>query len=482
MMNRRQFIAFGSGSLVFAPNLSAKTRGAFDVELPEQADVLVIGGGGAGLAAALSAAQAGASVVLAEAEKELGGNTLRSAGYMNAVAYRRDQNDSTAEHEAQTLWAGEYRNRPDLVRVLCREAAETTAWLARAGVRFLPGLQQPYGAISCRAVRPVAGSGRGYVEPLVASALQAGVKIFSGWRAIGVQRIDADGLRARVSFQNAQGQRRTILVHKAIVAATGGFSGNQKLCALYEPRLAELQTVGAAALQGDFTEVLFRLGAETFGMDYIGLGPCSFSRSSYILGACGIEHLIFVNKLGERFYPEDGLADMLAEAVLQSPDRVMFALFDDKSRPLLLEDELRALREAEHSGDVIVSEELDALADLSGIPARTLEQTVARFNQAVRTGNDPLGRKAESMRHTLDKPPFRLVRLKMGIQLTLGGLQIDSRARLRNRLGAVIPGFFAAGEAVGGFHGINRLEGNALSAAFTFGRIAGREAAAATPP
>lgn len=482
MMNRRQFIAFGSGSLVFAQTLSAKAEDAFKGELPEQADVLVIGSGGAGLAAALSAAQGGARVVLVEAEKELGGNTLRSAGYMNVVADGHAENDSPAQHEAQTLWAGELRNRPDLVKVLCREAAETTAWLARAGVRFLPGRQQPYGAISCRAVRPTVGSGRGYVEPLTAAAQEAGVKIFSGWRAIGVHRIDAGGLRARVIFQNVQGRRRDILVRKAVVAATGGFSGNQHLCALYEPRLAELQTAGSASLQGDFTEALFRMGAETLGMDYIGLGPCSLSRGSYILGACGIEHLIFVNKLGERFYPEDGLADMLAEAVLQSPDRVMFALFDDKSRTFLLEDELHAQREAERCGDVIFSETLDALAYLAGIPARTLEQTVEHFNQAVRSGNDPFGRKAATMQHTIDKPPFRLVRLTMGIQLTLGGLQIDDRARLRDRLGAVIPGFFAAGEAVGGFHGINRLEGNALSAAFTFGRIAGLEAAAAAPP
>lgn len=482
MMNRRQFIAFGSGSLVFASSRSAKAQPVFEGELPEEADVLVVGGGGAGLAAALSAAQAGAQVVLAEAEKSLGGNTLLSAGFMNAADARSGQHDSPAEHEAQTLWAGELRNRPELVKVLCREAGATAEWLSRAGVRFLPKRQQPYGGIFRRAVRPAEGSGRGYVEPLTAAALEAGAQIFTGWRAVGVERIDKGGLRARASFQNDSGQQCSVLVRKAVVAATGGFSGNQRLCALYEPRLAELSSAGAACLQGDFTEALFRMGAETFGMDYIGLGPCSLSRGSVIHGACGIEHLIFVNKLGERFYPEDGLADLLAEAVLQSPDRVMFALFDDKSRPFLLEDELLALREAERCGDVLISDTLDELANLAGIPARTLEQTVHFFNQSVRTGSDPLGRNPETMRHTLDKPPFRLVRLKMGIQLTLGGLQIDARARLCDRSGAVIPGFFAAGEAAGGFHGTNRLEGNALSAAFTFGRIAGLEAAAAAPP
>lgn len=478
MLNRRQFIAFGTAAAAASGTYAADD--AVCDTAADVVDVLVVGAGAAGLAAARSAHECGASVLVLEAAAEPGGNTNRSAGFMNAVAAGAE-NDSASRHAAETLWSGEQRGQLELISTLTSNAGETARWLAEAGVRFQKELSQPYGGISCRAVRPTCGSGRGYIEALLANLRRAGVSILTSTRAVGIERLHREGLCCRVLVEDDAGRTRTITVRRGLVAANGGFSADKRLCALYEPRLAELAHMGAPELTGRFTQALFSVGAETTGMDYIGLGPASLTTGRFVGGACSVGRVIFVNKKGERFYPEDGLCDLLAEAVLQSPGQVMFSIFDEDAFEALLEDERRTLDEAQRAGDAITAPTLSELANLAGLPANAVELAVRTFNQAVEENRDPIGRSSKTLRHKVARAPFHLVRLKMAVQLTQGGLWIDERARMLDRNGNVIPGFFAAGEAAGGIHGTNRLEGNALAAAFTFGRIAGREAARTTP-
>lgn len=488
MVHRRTLLAaLGTAALkhaatpAFACALDAEDTEGIDLfdgaapDTPFEADVLVVGAGGAGLAAAISAREAGADVLVLEAAARPGGNTALSAGFMNAAADPGEVEDFVRD----TLWSGESRSNPTLVRTLAEGAQKTLEWLADAGVEFLPKALQPYGAVAPRSRRTAVGNGSGYVEPLYRRARALGVRFALETRAVRVlPRTARDGARALVVVESRTGDRRDVLVRRALVAATGGYSGNTRICALYEPRLADLKPTGCARLDGHFMEALRTIGAETVGFDFIGLGTASMVTGRYVPGTSGIDRLIFVDKRGERFYPEDGLCDLFAEAVLQRPGRAVFALFDAVAVRAMRPAERVGIERALEEGDAFRAATLSDLGNAAGLPVEALERTVRRFNRAVDEKKDPFGRHPRLLEHRIAKPPFHLVRLTIGVQLTLGGLRIDKRARVLDRDGHPMGGFYAAGETTGGVHGTNRLEGNALAAAFVFGRIAGREAAA----
>ena len=112
-----------------------------------------------------------------------------------------------------------------------------------------------------------------------------------------------------------------------------------------------------------------------------------------------------------------------------------------------------------------------------GVPADVLKQTIAEYNKTVDTKKDPLGRAPRMLAHKIEKAPFYAGPIGMARHHTMGGVKIDVKARVLDRHGKVIPGLYAAGEVTGGIHGTNRVGGNALGDAFTYGRIAGESAA-----
>ena len=190
-----------------------------------------------------------------------------------------------------------------------------------------------------------------------------------------------------------------------------------------------------------------------------------------------VESVIFVNKNGDRFVAEDKRRDVIADAILGSPTKVVFGIRDADGYTAMNKGATKAFNGAFEIGDAFKAETLDELAAKLQIPAENLKKAVETYNKAVDEKKDPLGRDPKMLIHKIEKGPFYAGRLTMAVHHTMGGVRIDTLARALDKDGKPVPGLYAAGEVTGGIHGANRLGGNAIADVFTFGRQAGASAA-----
>ena len=480
--SRRNFLsataAIGTASLLPISPTFAQAPQKWD----QAFDVIVIGSGGAGLAAAVTAAQDHAKTVVLEKMGIIGGNTLITGGAFNAVdpveQQKKGIEDSPAKHAAQTLKAGDYRGDPELVKTLAENAPKTLQWLKDQGVQFAPGIYQVYGGLYPRAHNTVKPFGQGFLEPLIAKCEQYKVPILLEHKVIKLYREkELAGRVVGVQIQDANGKTSNYQAKKGVVIAAGGFAANPRMRALFDPRLFDLQTTNQPGATGDLIPLAEDVGAQTVGMDFIQLLPGGKSNGQFIGAISPVENVIFVNKEGNRFLAEDSRRDVVADAVLAAPDKVVFPILDVNGYNGMKAGARKAFDGAFSRGDAFKGDTLEDLAIKIGVPAENLKKAVAEYNQAVDTKKDPFGRAPTVLINKIEKSPFYAGRLSMAVHHTMGGIKINAKAQVIDRYGKVIPGLFAAGEVTGGIHGTNRVGGNAIADIFTFGQIAGRNAA-----
>ena len=211
-------------------------------------------------------------------------------------------------------------------------------------------------------------------------------------------------------------------------------------------------------------------------MDFFQLLPGSAEDGRFIGAASPVEHMIFVNRAGERFIAEDSPSSKLSAAVLAQPGGIAFPILDANGYSAMRTLSRAMFDRALMRGDAFEANSIPELASLLQIPAEALVATVDAYNEAVETGHDPVGRRAAVLMHRIARHPFYGAKVTMCVNCTLGGIAITPRAEVLDRHGRVIPRLYAAGEVTGGVHGANYMGGNALSDVFTFGRIAGENA------
>lgn len=430
-------------------------------------DVVIVGAGGAGLAAAVAAKEAGAARVLVlEKTIAAGGHTLLSAGSIS-VPVESSSRDPVAEMAQEMIRAGGDRR---LAEVLARESASLAGWLADMGVRWEPRLFQAVGAVSRRNLSP--GAMRGGFECVQAlaaraKALGAEVHFMEPAKHLYVK----DGKIRGVLTESSDGSRR-LYEARAVILATGGFGANVALRRLYRPELDGDYTTTADPLgrlgdgaTGDGVLMAQRVGARLVDMDAVQLIPYNGGR---VLDYAGAE--IWLNAEGRRFVNEEAPFSRIEAALQEQTDAMMWALTDAKSQ----KGANIVIKLA--SGAVQTADSIEALARGMHLSTHVLQQTLARYNRMVRAGKDAdFGRKI--LTQTIDTPPFYYGVERLCIHMTLGGVAVDSDMHVLDRNGRVMDGLYAAGEVTGGVHGRRRISGNALTEAFAFGRLAGRNAA-----
>lgn len=473
-MKRRSFIAgaiaFSSGLLTGCQRNSARVF-----------DVIVIGGGGAGLSAAVSAAEQNASVLLLEKMPSVGGNTALSTGFYSAVnsslSARFGIKDNLAEYVEQMLRSGGRKNDPALVWQLAQNALPTLQWIESYGLKLQDALMSSQGSGGFRDHRPVRSNGRSYVDTLLAAAMKHGVDVRTNHPVTKVLRSSPTGYVDTVEVQLPD---RAVNFHakKGIVIASGGFGANLELVAHYAPRLAGLNSHNSKGNTGEMMFAAQNVGAQLKDMDSIQCLPGSPpGRKHRVRLHTDQAWFILLNQQGSRFIREDALRSDLQEAILSLPDRLAYTLVDDigmRAQDILIQKETVLGVE---TGDAWRTESLSEMARCFGVDPQTLIQTVAEYNQAVQTGHDPLGRLPMYMRHPIVKPPFWGCYAGLSVHTTMGGIVIDCQARCLDGNNRPIEHLFAAGETTAGVHGRNRLGGHGLPDALVFGRIAGRNAA-----
>lgn len=441
----------------------------------EQTDIVVIGGGGAGLSAAVTAAENGAKVVLLEKMPMLGGNTLRAQTGFNAAGtkYQADAGitDSADTHYQDTMKGGKDKNDPDLVKTLTENANDSLEWLNGLGAS-LTKMQLLGGATNARTHAPTEG---GYAGPVMINVMEKaarekGVQILLDTRATEIL-VDKDGKVTGVKATDKDGKEIEVN-SKAVVVATGGFGANNEMVAKYNPKLAGFDTTNHKGATGDGIVMAEAVGAALRDMEYIQIHPTVVPGKGVLIaeGMRG-QGAILVNSKGERFVQELKTRDLVSEATLEQEGKYAFVLFDQAIR-----DTAQLVEAPEQQSSLVSGDTLEELAEKIGVPAEALVETVTKYNTYVEAGEDPEFSRVK-MPAKIEVGPFWAVKVTPAIHHTMAGVAINSKAQVLDADGNAIPGLYAAGEVTGGVHGANRLGGNALCDIIVFGRIAGKESA-----
>lgn len=488
-MTRRSFFAKAAAASTagFAATISLPASAIEVAAVPakwdQTFDIVVIGSGGAGFTSAVAAAEAGAKVCILEKNSFVGGNTIVSGGAYNAVVPEDCKKAGITDSEElffeNTMQAGGYRGSKELVKVLTQNADEAVAWLKQHGVEFMGYVYQVYGGLHPRTRNPKLQGGQSYIKALGAYVDKLGIKLLTS--ATVENLIREEPLAGRVLGVQVKIGKETqyIRARKAVIAATGGFAANAKMCGLHDPRLEHLGTSNLPSATGEVLKYMINLGAETVGMDYI---QCVINRPSdmkkYYPMSIFVDYFIFVNWEGKRFIPEDAPRDQLCDAFLKQTKEQAFSIMDAKGFEVHCTQGRVGdlLQSGVDAGEIVKADTIEALADKMGVPRDAVKQSVDAYNASVDSKKDALGRDASMLTRKIEAAPFYATRFAMARHHTMGGVLINARAQVIDRDGEVIPGLYAAGEVTGGVHGNNRVGGNGIADAFTFGLIAGRNA------
>ena len=463
-------------------------------------DVLVIGAGGAGMAAAVTANQAGKNVIVVEKTGAMGGNTILSGGAMNAVddgsEVAAEHEDSVALHIQQTYEGGDEQGDLELVTILCEQAWDGVEWLKDLGMEFTGVVFTVTGGLWPRAQQPADPEGTGFFKTYQ-NYLDNNEGITMLYNTTANELLmDENGAVTGVKCTGATGNTVTVTATNGVVLATGGFARNveMRVAANEETKLwptldESIPSTNASGITGDGIVMAEAVGANLIQMGNIQLLPLGDPETGSLSGNIehSVESRIFVNEQGERFVNEGGRRDEMTLALFEQTNTTMFIIMDSDTYPT--GDELNNFGETINdlvaAGRAYKADTLEELAEQIGVPADALVATVEEYNRYCKGGDlegqtDSFGRTlfsdVEGVNDGINDGPFYAAERVPTVHHTMGGVQIDTECHVINTDGEIIPGLFAAGEVTGGIHGTNRLGGNALTDTVVFGRIAGTSA------
>ena len=449
-------------------------------------DVVIIGSGFAGLAAAIEARDAGAQVIVIEKAETVGGNSIIASGALNCVDPGRQKpqgiEDSIDLHIQQTLAGGDFMGDREKVTTMVQHGLESLQWLEKLGVEFEPKVYTVVGALWPRSHDPAnKGRGAAIIKVLKAQADQRKIPFVQPCALTGIVRqkpITGEVLGVEAEFR---GKKIYIQAQKAVVMATGGYSADVPMRSKYNPRLdKEVPTTNVKTATGESIVYSQDIGADIIGMDYIQLLiACNFYTKQYgSLTNLGIDSAIFVNTEGKRFVAEDSRRDVMADAVLKQPQKVLLWVADERAQKRFNETLTEKILK---DGLAFRADTLEELAKILNAkfntPPDVFLATVRDYNETVKSGKDPLGKKQTNLK-AVEQGPFYASPTQAGVHHTMGGLRTQgTTGQVLDRYGKIIPRLYAAGEVTGGVHGSNRLGGNATTDCIVFGRLTGINAA-----
>ena len=502
---------------------NTSTTKAKDIE--ETVDVVVVGAGGAGMTAAITATDAGKKVIVVESQPIAGGNSVRSTGGMNAAktpyqdknefkeaagvektlataaekfadnatitalaatvksqwdAYQANPQgyfDSVELMELDTMIGGKGKNNPELVKALAENSADAIEWLASIGAD-VKNVGAFGGASVKRIHRPVNADGKvtavgAYIVPILEKNLQdrnvqflfdttANEIIMKDGKAVGIKATGKDGNKVTINA-------------KSVVIATGGFGANSEMVEKYKADLKGFATTNADGAQGQGIDMATAVGAATVDMDQIQIHPTVHieedGNAHLITEGLRGDGAILVNAEGKRFYDEVSTRDKVSAAIIAQPEKSAWLVVDQS-----MVDKSAVIAGYIKSGYTVTGATYEELAKAMGVDEATFVSTMNTWNQAVEAKSDAEFNRT-SFANPLTAAPYYAIKITPAVHHTMGGIAINPKAEVLNEKGEAISGLFAAGEVTGGVHGANRLGGNAVADFTVFGRIAGQSAA-----
>ena len=459
-------------------------------ELPKTSnyDVVVIGAGGAGFSAAITAKNAGANVVLLEKMPAVGGNSLISGAEMNVaknwVQPKLGINDDSPELHAQdTFKGGDGKGDMKVINVMTHEALDAAKWCRDyLGVRFEDDNLFFFGGHSRkRALIPVGHTGTEFIAKFQAKADELGIPVITNMKAEELIK-NKDGRVVGVKA-TMDGSEYTFNAKGGVVLATGGFGANPEMVKKYNPKIDErFKTTDAPGSTGEALYMAERAGAELVNMGYIQTYPiCDpLSGAIELIADARFDGAIMLNQEGKRFVEELQRRDVLSEAILNQTGQYCWVLWNDNIGKIsnTVKAHANEYEAFTKQGIMTTCDDLKCIADFTKIPFDQLQKTVKRVSDMAGKGND------KDFNHRsglvdMQQGKYYVIKAVPSTHHTMGGVRINEKAEALTAEGKVIPGLWAAGEVTGVTHGTNRLGGNAYTDIIVFGRIAGEAAAKA---
>ena len=495
----------------------------------DTADVIVIGAGGAGLAAAAGAAQKGASVIVLEANGIVGGATIRSGGHLlvfdDAINASMDRNDealqaylaydpadfgewadilTTLQGQIKAYLESEQTGRFDSVEMALIDhyikgsgkdldgneatndyalltaafygASDINAWLVDAGMGIQDKMYNAHGGT------PVGGSAA-LISTLQTMAESSGARVVLNMRA--TELIVEDGKVTGVIAQDAQGNPHTYHAGGGVVMATGGFQSNAVMAVEYQKIGAGLGANNAstspATNVGDGITMTRSLDAKLRDMGFMVTVMEGYHEGSSLseFGKINAQSQLTVNANAKRFGDDTKNAGMgtAGSAYINQPDGLVYFIGDAK-----MVNGLNAAQEGftdtmQARGDwFVVRDTIEEAAEAMGLDVETLKATIETFNSYVDAGEDKdFGR--TKFNGKVESGPFCIAKGEAHYHLTFGGLVINANAQVLNSKDEVIPGLYAAGDVLSGLEGDAHQSGDCITTMLYFGKVAGENAA-----
>lgn len=444
-------------------------------ELKSKYDVVIVGAGGAGMSAALSAKQKGLHPVILEKMPVAGGNTLKASSGMNAsetkVQKKAGIKDTNQKFYEETLKGGHGTNNKAMLRFFVNHSASAIDWLDGMGIK-LNNLTISGGMSLKRTHRPADGSAVGgyLVSGLLRNVKKQNIPVFvnSDVTKVNMQNGKVTGVKVKIN----QDKTKTIS-SKAVVVTTGGFGASKQLIKKYRPDLANYVTTNQKGSTGDGLKLVTDAGGYTVDMNKIQIHPTVHQNPPYLIGeATRGEGGILVNQSGKRFVNELKTRDMVSAAINKQAGKFAYVVFDSgvKAR-------VGSIKQYQKLGFVKSADSWQALAKKINVPSSQLATTVKNWNQNVKNKKDTDFGRTTGMDHQLNGKKYYAIKIAPGIHYTMGGVKINPQTEVLKKSGQTIPGLFAAGEVTGGLHGSNRIGGNSVAEIVIFGRQAGVQVA-----
>lgn len=474
--------------------------GSFEVPASwdESYDVVVVGGGFAGMAAAYSAATNGASTVLVEKLSTTGGNSAINGGqyasYTSSVAPTLQEKfklepDTAEKHIADTMKGGDMMSNIELVEDMVYASPFYFDLLLENGLKIRDTLARPGGHYGYRTyvTENQVGSDITNLQRTMLDGTSAVVELNTKMVEIYRTR-DAENKVVGIRVATEEGYK-TIEAKKGVILATGGFSSNVEMRETQVPYLtAEIPTTNnVAASTGEGIYLAQSIGANTTQMSNIQRYPFADPNTG-VLDKYAVWPftgpsfgIVYVDYTGNRYVSEGERRDVCANAAANSGFISTYSIFTEK---LVSFTTAKEIAEGVAAGRVLMGETLAELADkinayeikgqTPSVTAENLTATIERHNGFIDSGVDEeFGKVMSNTMVKMEEGPYYAIPQYPSVHHTMGGLVIDKYTQVKDIYGQIIPGLYAAGEVTGGVHGTNRLGSNADADACGIGFISG---------
>ncbi len=464
---------FGRQKIPYLP----EDLGQYDNAVPaftEKTDVVIVGGGGAGMVAAIELQKAGKNVILLEKMPILGGSSLLATGGMNVVGSDLQEKNGVADNVdtfvKDSLHIGKGANDKDLIRILGENSKDAYQWFKDLGGHLELQKGRTGGTTYPRQLfTPSGGIGRYMVDIIEPALVKSGADVRVNSKVVKLLQ-DPKG---NITGVLVKGKHNGVyaIEAKTVILATGSYANNGDLIAQKLPQFKGIITTAQPGSHGDGLQLASKVGAQVNHLERVQIHPNAAAGTTIMITqAIRNNGGILVNRSGKRFVDDQAPRNKLGPEILKQEGGSAFLIYNDQvvqKRKKVHEGYVRL-------GFVKTASDAKEMAQKLGLPEKDFVQTIETYGKYADAQKDPdFGRKElmSDMRGTL-----YAIEVIPGIGGTLGGLKADTDMHVLDKNGKPISNLLAAGEVVGEWHGMDRYGGNAVTGNIVFGKKAAQTA------